>query len=376
MDELRVGVVGYGFMGRAHIYGYRTIPLYYSDLPFKIRLMGICDTVPGVAQKAAEQLGFDFATTDPDDIFNCPDIDLVDICTPNIYHKDGILKALAAGKNVYCDKPLAASYNEAKEILKALENTSVTTQMALQYRCYPATMRAHELIAEGRLGKIFSFRATDLHASGVDPKKPIGWKQDKKYGGGGVLFDLGSHAIDLVYFMLGEYDSVMAETVVVYPERPDASGNMVKINADEIAFLLAKMKNGATGTIEASKMATGTQDEVRLEIHGEKGAIYFNSMRPNELLFYDNTRKECALGGDRGFTAIECVHRYPSPGGKFPGPKFPLGFMRAHVHSLFNFVMNAYNKKQSSPSFAEGAYVQYVMEKAYESDAKKQWVKL
>jgi predicted dehydrogenase len=376
MDELRVGIVGYGFMGRAHIYGYRTIPLYYTDLPFKIRLVGICDTVPGVAEKAKEQLGFDFATTNPEDIFNCKDIDLVDICTPNIYHKDGVLRALKAGKNVYCDKPLAASYEEAKEVLEALKSTTATTQMALQYRCYPATMRAKELIAGDRLGRIFSFRAAYLHASAVDPKKPIGWKQDKKFGGGGVLFDLGSHVIDLLHFLLGEYDSVMTETNVVYKERPDNAGNMVTVNADEIAFLMARMKNGAVGTIEASKMATGVQDEVRLEIHGEKGAISFNSMRPNELLFYDNTESECALGGDRGFTAIECVNRYPAPGGKFPGPKFPIGFMRAHVHSLFNFVMSVYQKKQGSPSFADGAYVQYVMEKAYEADEKKQWVKL
>ena len=154
MKEINVGIVGFGFMGKAHTYGYKTIPLYYSNLPFKIRLVGICDAMPGVAEQAKEQLGFEFATTNPDDIFNNPEINCVDICTPNIYHKEGILNALKAGKNVYCDKPLSASYEESQEILEVLKGSSSITQVALQYRCFPGTMRAKELIDEGKLGKI------------------------------------------------------------------------------------------------------------------------------------------------------------------------------------------------------------------------------
>lgn len=198
MKELRVGIIGFGFMGKTHTYGYRTIPLYYSNLPFKIRLVGICDAVPEVAAKAKEMLGFEFATSNPDDIFNNPEIDIIDVCTPNIYHKeDAVMKAIKAGKNVYCDKPLATSYAETSEIMDLLENSNVVTQMALQYRFFPATLRAKELLDGGKVGKVMSFRACYLHSGSVDAKKPIGWKQDKKFGGGGVLFDLGSHTIAL-----------------------------------------------------------------------------------------------------------------------------------------------------------------------------------
>ena len=376
MKELRVGIVGFGFMGKTHTYGYKTIPLYYSNLPFKIKLVGVCDAVPEVAQKARETLDFEFATSNPDDIFNCPDIDIVDVCTPNIYHKDAVIKAIKAGKHVYCDKPLATSYNETKEITDLLENSSVITQMALQYRFFPATLRARELLEEGKIGRIMSYRACYLHSGSVDAKKPIGWKQDKKFGGGGVLFDLGSHAIDLIYHLLGEYASVFAHTDVIYKQRPDKSGNMVDIEADDLAFIIARMKSGVSGTIEASKVATGANDELRFEIHGDKGSLRFNLMEPNWLEYYDNTLPDAPLGGEKGYTKIECVQRYKKPGDGFPGPKFSVGWIRSHVHSLYNFLRSVDEMKKATPSFKEGAYVQYVMEKAYEADNSKQWVDL
>ena len=376
MDEIRVGIVGFGFMGKTHTYGYKTIPLYYSNLPFKIKLVGICDAAEETAQQAKEYNGFEFATTNPEDIFSRKDIDVVDICTPNLYHKDGVLKALKAGKNVYCDKPLATSFSEAKEILDVLNQYNTVTQMALQYRFFPATMRAKELIEEGRIGKIMSFRACYLHSGSVNTNKPIGWKQDKKFGGGGVLFDLGSHVLDVMYYLLGEYKSIFAETRIVYNKRPDKNGNMIDIEADDVALMLVRMKEGCIGTIEASKVATGVNDELRFEIHGDKGALRFNLMEPNWLEFYDNTVPELPLGGVKGYTKIECVQRFYKPGGDFPSSKFSIGWIRSHVHSLYSFLNCVYEKKAASPSFKEGAYIQYVMEKAYQSDTMKQWVDL
>ena len=376
MDELRIGIVGFGFMGKTHTYGYKTIPLYYNNLPFKIKLVGVCDSILEVAQRAKEILDFEFATDNPDDIFNRTDIDIVDMCTPNIFHKEAVLKALKAGKNVYCDKPLATSYEETKEITGMLGKYDVITQMALQYRFFPATMRAKELLEEGHIGKIMSFRACYLHSGSVDSKKPISWKQDKKFGGGGVLFDLGSHVLDIMYYLLGEYSSIFAKTEIVYSQRPDKNGNLVNIEADDVAFMIAKMKNGGTGTIEASKVATGVNDELRFEIHGDKGAIRFNLMDPNWLEYYDNTLPEAPLGGTKGYMRIECVQRFKKPGGDFPSSKFSIGWIRSHVHSLYNFLSCVYEKRQASPSFKEGAYIQYIMEKAYESDAKNTWITL
>ncbi len=376
MREFKIGIVGFGFMGKMHTYGYKTIPLYYSNLPFKIKLVGICDAVLSTAVNAKETLGFEYATDNPDEIFNNPEIDIIDICTPNLYHKEGILKALKAGKHIYCDKPLATSYEDAKEIANLADSSNVITQMALQYRSYPVTMRAKEMIEEGKLGKILSFRANYLHSGSVDPNKPIGWKQDKKFGGGGVLFDLGSHVIDLMYYLLGEYSSVIADTEVIYKQRPDRTGKMIDIEADDAAFLIAKMKNGSTGTIEASKISTGVNDEMRFEIHGDKGALRANLMDPNWLEFYDNTVPDEPLGGVKGYTKIECVQRFRKPGGDFPSSKFAIGWTRAHVHSLYHFLDCVYENKKASPSFTEAAYVQYVMEKAYESDDLNQWVKI
>lgn len=376
MDEIRVGIIGFGFMGKTHTYGYKTIPLYYSNLPFKVRLVGVCDAVKEVAEYAKDSLDFLFATDDPDYIINRKDIDVINVCTPNIYHKDAVLKALKSGKHVYCDKPLATSFEETKEITGVLDRYNSVTQMALQYRFFPATMRAKALVDEGRIGRIMSFRACYLHSGSVDPNKAIGWKQDKKFGGGGVLFDLGSHVLDIIYYLLGEYSSVFAKTKIIYPQRPDKSGNMVDIEADDLAFMVVNMKDGGTGTIEASKVATGANDELRFEIHGDKGAVRFNLMDPNWLEYYDNTLPEVSLGGDRGFKKIECVQRFEKPGGSFPSSKFSIGWIRSHVHSLYSFLDCVYNRKQASPSFRDGAYIQYVMEKAYQSDNENRWIEL
>ena len=376
MKEIKVGIVGFGFMGRAHTYGYRTLPLYYRDLPFKITLHAVAGHTPGVAARAAAELGFTYATENSDELFADPEIDIIDICTPNIYHKEGVLKALAASKHVYCDKPLASGYAEAQEVVAAARESGKVTQMALQYRFYTGTLRARQILDEGRLGRVLSFRSEYLHPSGIDPDKPMGWKQQKAFGGGGVLLDLGSHVFDLMYFLLGEYDSVLTDNTIVYGQRCDSAGNRVKCDAEDISVSLVRMKSGAQGIIEASKVAAGSNDELRFEIHGTRGTLRYNSMRPNELQFFDATRTDMPYGGESGFTAIECVNRYEKPGGGFPGPKFAIGFMRGHVHSLYNFVSHVYEGKPASPSFEDGAYIQYVMEQAYESDTRRQWVKL
>lgn len=378
MKEIRVGIIGFGFMGKAHTYGYKTIPLYYDNLPFKIKLAGVCNRTLETAVKAKEVLDFEFATADPDEILERDDIDVVNICTPNIFHKEALLKAIQKGKHIYCDKPLATNYIDAQEILQAFagRKDELTVQMALQYRFYPPMLRAKELIEEGRIGNVLSFRVCYLHSGSVDPKRPIGWKQDQNIGGGGVLFDLGSHVLDLVYYLLGEYRAVLAENTVVYRERPDKSGKMIAISAEDLSLMLVKMINGGTGSIEVSKVATGANDELRFEIHGDKGAVRFNLMDPNWLDFYDNTLPDVPLGGTKGYTRIECVQRYPKPGGSFPSSKMSIGWIRGHVHSLYNFLQCVYERKPASPSLEEAVYIQYVMEKAYESHSQKAWVQL
>jgi predicted dehydrogenase len=151
---------------------------------------------------------------------------------------------------------------------------------------------------------------------------------------------------------------------------------MADIEADDHALLTVRMRNGALGTIEASKIATGANDELRFEIHGDRGALRFSLMEPDWLDFFDNTAPAAPLGGDRGFTRIECVQRFPKPGGTFPSPKNSIGWLRAHVHCLYNFVDCVHRGAPASPSFREGAYVQTVMERAYESGRTGKWIDL
>lgn len=376
MKEIGVGIIGYGFMGKAHVFGYKTLPLYYNNLPFKTKLVGVCSGHLENAVKAKEYNGFEFATDNADDIFERKDIQVVNICTPNSSHKELILKALKADKHVYCEKPLAMSVEETDEILRELGHHNVTTQMVFNNRFFPATVRAKQLIEEGRIGRVLSFRAVYLHSGSVDSGKPIGWRYDKSLGGGGVLFDMGSHLLDLMYHLLGEYESVFAKTEITYKQRPDKSGKMVDIQADDLVLVVARMKNGGLGTIEASKIATGTNDELRFEIHGDKGALRFNLMEPNWLDFYDNTVPEQPLGGTRGFIRIECVQRFEAPAGNFPSSKTSIGWLRGHAHCLYNFLSCVNEGRQANPSFEDGAYIQYVMEKAYESDRAGNWSKL
>jgi predicted dehydrogenase len=160
---------------------------------------------------------------------------------------------------------------------------------------------------------------------------------------------------------------------IAYDKRPDKDGVMVKVEGEDTSITMVKMKSGTPGVIEASKVATGTNDELRFEIHGEKGALRFNSMDPGYLELYDNTAKEQSYGGGKGYMRIDCMQKYDKPGGGFPNPKFTLGFVRAHVHSLFNFIDHIDKKTESAPSFSEGAYIQKVMEKCYLSAGENRW---
>ena len=183
MKEFGIGIIGYGFMGKAHTYAYRTMPLDYEDLPFRIRLVGICNRTLEKAQRAKEDLGFEFATDDPNELFAADNIDIINICTPNNLHKDHVIGALKAGKHVYCDKPLTATYEESEEILKVLGSTKAITQMAFQNRFFPATMRAKELIEAGFLGKSFP-SGHPIYIRDPWIPKGMGWKLEKSAGGG------------------------------------------------------------------------------------------------------------------------------------------------------------------------------------------------
>lgn len=375
MKEINVAILGFGFMGRTHLYGYQTVPLYYTP-DFKINLVAICNRNLEKAIEAKERYGFELATDNEDEIFARKDIDVIDICTPNSYHKGQILKALDAGKNVYCEKPLVCGADETAEVLAHPNLDKVVTQAAFNNRFYPCTIRAKQLIDEGRLGKILSYRARFIMPGSETPGRPVSWRMTKKESFGGVLYDLGAHVCDMVTHLLGPVQSVYAKTQTPYPTRLDDKGNTVSMELDDAAYIVATMKNGAVGTMEASKLATGKATDFQIEIHGDKGAIMLDFMDPNWLYFCDNTVADAPHGGFKGFTKIATIQKFDLPDGDFPPARHPMGWIRGHVHGVYNFLSGVAAGQPVHPSIREGLYVQHVLDVMYQSAALKKEISL
>ena len=227
--------------------------------------------------------------------------------------------------------------------------------MTLQNRFFPAIMRARQLIDKGFLGRVLEFRCAYLHSGSADPAAPLKWKLSAE-SGGGVIADLGSHVLDLIHFLLGDYDRLLATTSVAYAERPSADdpSHSVPVEVEDCVMLLARMANGALGHIEATKIATGTEDEVRLEIHGSQGALRFNGMDPHHLHVWDQGAPNSPLGGRRGWTKVPCGQRYPAPATGFPTPKASIGWMRGHLACLANFLFDMAAGNPGQPGVGTG----------------------
>lgn len=371
---LGVGIVGYGFIGKVHAFSHWTIPWYYTKPPVETKLVGVCTSRPETAEAAKKHGGFEFCTTDYRDILARDDIQIVHCCTPNSEHAPFLLDALKAGKHIYCDKPITKTVDEAETVWAAAKDAKTIHQMTFNYRFAAPMLKAKELTTEGALGRVFTFRAAYLHAGYVDPTRPMSWRLTLEKGGAGAVADLGAHIFDLVRYLLGDITAVNATLETMIKERPFKDGGVGKVEVDDMAFATARLADGALGTFEASRLATGAQDELRLEIHGSKGAISFNLMDPNWLDFYDNTATGSPLGGRRGFTRIETVQRYPDAG--WPGPKFSPGWLRFHVASVYDFLSNVAAGRQGAPSFADGLACQRVIDACQRSSEKKTWVEI
>ena len=366
-QHIGIGLCGFGSMGKVHAFCVDNLKYYYGALPFEASIKGVCTTTEGKSRQVADTYGFEIATASEDDLIHDPSIDVIDICTPNIFHYETVKKALAAGKHVYCEKPLCVSAAQAEELAELAKKSGRICTVVFNNRHLAPVLRAAELVAEGRIGRVLSFEARYLHNSCTDVLRPAGWKQNSEICGGGVLFDLGSHAIDLIYSLCGEFESVYGMPQIAYPQRTGSNGGLWQTNADEAFYLLCRLKSGAMGTITVSKLVNGANDDLSFAIYGEGGSLRFSLMQPNFLYFYDATTPPSTLGGENGYKAIECVGRYPAPGGSFPAPKAPADWIRGHVGSMYSFLNSVYTGKQAAPDFGDGAHVQAVMEAAYRS---------
>ena len=375
METYRVGLLGAGFMGHVHSYCWTVIPFFYKNPSFKIELRSVATSNMTSAAAARAELGFERAYDNVKELVNDPDVDIIDIATPNNLHAEALLLAQNAGKRVYCDKPLTGNLTQALTLESQLVSPDTLGQMTLQYRFFSATMRAHAMIADGTLGDIISFRVEYLHSGNVASGKRMNWKDSRAFGAG-VLYDLGAHAIDLITWLCSSgLSEVTAKQKTLHRMRPSLldAGVLAEQDSDDMTVIIASLTNGALGTIEVSKIATGAQDELRFDIHGTKGAVRFNLMQPNYLDHFDMADPEMPLGGESGFKRIHCLQRYESPAG-FPGPKFSIGWLRGHVHCLYSFIDAVHQGKPFTPSISRGIELEKWIEAVAQSADTKQSV--
>ena len=370
---INVAVVGKGSMGRTHSSSIAMLKYSFKNLPFEVKLHTLVLRSEENMRNEADALGFENVTTCYEDVLNNPEIDVIDICTPNNLHFDMVKKAVEAGKHILCEKPLGINTEETEKILSMIKGKDKCYGMVFNNRHYPSIIRAKQIVDEGNLGRILSFRCAYRHSSGTDPEKRAGWKQNKDICGAGVLFDLGSHVIDLLSCVLGDKEEnriceVKSVSQIGFETRKGSDGKDWKTNAEEAIYVIATLNNGAVGTLEASKINVGANDDFTLEVFGTDGSLKFDLMQPNYLWFYDNTLKGSPIGGFKGYTQIECVNRLCDviPESVLPGMRAPIGWLQGHINSMYNYFMCVHEGKTPSPSFYDGAYVQKVMDMCLE----------
>ena len=361
--QLNIGIIGTGFMGKAHAFAYRSALAAFPDIPVPVLRM-IADVNAESAAKAAHQYGFEKSSGDWRDLINDPTIDVVSITTPNTLHREMALAAIAAGKHVHCEKPLSPTLRDSEEMMKAAEAKGITTQVGFNYIKNPMLKVARDMIASGELGEITGFRGIHAEDYMHDPAGPWTWRIDPS-GGPGVIADLGSHIIGMARFLLGPIASVNADVETVIKQRPKVLGSneMVPVLVDDIARILLRFDKGFGGSIEANWMKTGRNMHLGFEIEGSKGAIAFTQERLNELKFYK-------AGGnlrDKGFTTVESGPQHPPYGGFCVAGGHQLGFNDLKTIEMAEFLGGIATGKSAGPDFREAYEIQKVVEAAIAS---------
>ena len=386
---INVGLIGYGFMGKAHSNGYLSAPKYFR-LKAEPVLKVVCGLEADVAAAFAEQWGWQSSTSDWREVVARDDIDLVDISTPNNVHKEIAVAAAKAGKHIVCEKPLAMNALEGEAMVKAVAAAKVVNMVNHNYRRVPAVGLAKQMIDAGELGEIYHFRGVYLQDWIVDPKFPLVWRLRKELTGSGVHGDLNAHIIDLALWLVGPISEVtgMMKTFITERPLPSEEGSLAatsggaksggakgrtkmgKVTVDDAAAFLARFKSGAVGTFEATRFALGRKNAQRFEINGSKGSIVFELERLNELQFYNNADP----AGRHGFRLIQAT----DPGHPYIANYWPAGHILGWEHAFINAVADVINgivdKKDVHPTFAEGLATQKVLDAVEQSANSGAWV--
>src|SRR6202047_4793853 len=366
--KLRIGLIGSGFMGKAHAFGYTSAARVF-DLPFEPELHSLADISEAAAAKAAAARGFARSTADWRAWVEDPEINVVNITTPNALHKEMALAAIAAGKHVYCEKPLAPRASDAREMADAAEAAGLTTQVGFNYLCNPMLALARDLIRSGEIGEIRSYRGIHAEDYMADAQSPFTFRHDPV--GGGAWSDLGSHALATAEFLLGPLERVLGDRVTAIATRPDGTGAPRAIEVDDIGRAFVRFANGASGSIEATSIATGRKMQHDFEVYGTKGALLFSKERLNELHFYSTAD----AAGRRGFRRIEAGAEHDPYGLFFVAPGHQLGFNDLKAIEVARFV-DAIRTRSEPFNFRAGQRIQALVEAIQQSAQEERWVSL
>jgi predicted dehydrogenase len=371
-QTLNIGMIGYKFMGRAHSNAWRQVDKFFK-LKARPLLKVICGRDEKNVKAAAGQLGWRDYSTDWLEVVRRPDIDVIDINTPNDTHAEIAIEAAKAGKHVLCEKPLAMDVAQCRRMLAAVRKARVTHMVCHNYRRIPAMALAKKMIEHGELGTLYHYRARYLQDWIVDPKMPLVWRLQKNLSGSGTHGDIHAHIIDLARFLVGEFSEVSGLLHTFIKKRPlEGRRGMGKVTVDDTAMCLARFRGGAIGVLEATRFAPGRKNFIEIEINGSKGSLYFNFEDMNRLKFYRRSDPE----GERGFRDIlvtEAVHPYV---GAWWPPGHIIGYEHTFVHTFADFINAAAKGGRVSPDFEDGLRNQEVLEAVERSARSRKWVRV
>ncbi|MCI3919199.1 Gfo/Idh/MocA family oxidoreductase [Paenibacillus sp. TRM 82003] len=383
MSDIRVGMIGYKFMGKAHSHAYRDLPMFFPNTPKPV-MAAICGRDEAGVSAAAKQFGWDSYTLDWRELVKRDDIDLIDINAPSDAHKEIALAAAAAGKHLFCEKPLALTLADSREMLRAAEQAGVKHMVGFNYRFAPAVQLAKKLVAEGRLGRIFHFRAWFLQDWIVDPDFPLVWRLQKEVAGSGSHGDLGAHLIDLAHFLVGDMTEVIGMSETFVKERPLPSsmtglsaqgskdGPMGPVTVDDATLFMTRFANGALGSFEATRFASGHRCTNSFEINGSKGSVKFDFERMNELQVYF-TDDAADVQGFRRVLATDPAHAYADA---WWPPGHTIGYEHTFIHEVVELMEALGANRQPVPNFEDGVKCQAVLEAVDRSIDERRWVSI
>ena len=354
MQAVRIGLIGAGFMGKIHSIAYRNATMLFGSEVPGVDAALVTDFDAALADRAVRDWGWGKAVPTWEEVTASGQVDVVDICTPNDNHVDIALDALARGKHVLCEKPLALDGDGSFRLCEAARDSGRVTQVGFVYRQWPAVATARKLIDEGAIGEVRTARAQFLLDYNSNPDVPMGWRFDKVRAGSGALGDVGSHCIDLLQHLAGPISQVAARMQTFVPQRRGLDGNLVDVTVDDQTEILADFESGASGTILASWAGTGHKCDLGFEVIGSRGSVSFSWQRSNELHFFDSTDPE-----DRqGFRTILVGPAHPGADGIHTVAAQGLGYTDAFTIAARNTLRNlAAGTVLSGPTFVDGLRV-------------------